>query len=609
MLEGVAEAREDEHTPLVGADDLKERVELAGAVDVREEPGQVRGPLAQRVAVLVARAHPRERAAERRGAGARLEQQRRGHELRLRIRGVLAQQPDRRVIDLALGVARVDGDGRHVPRREREPALRARVADHDVGEEPTQALGVARRRRILRVHELAAELRRRRELAGLQERDQVVDLFEIGLDGRRREQQEKPALDAVDELPPCGLPVLHVVRLVDDDEVPRPRLDRRGVPPAARERERRDDDAVVSPERLRRVAQAGVLRRARDDARLRLELAGPVAHERRGREDERAAHHAPELVLAQHHERLDRLAEAHLVREQRATAQHAEHPPHGLGLVDVRVDAAQAREAHEILEIRGRGERVRAQRERDVLRVRGWTAEDLEETPGVERRERDGRRDEGRGGRQHGLGRPRRDGLRRWTGRSRRSEPSSRDVHLLDRAYAASARASRGGVRRTPNLALGATPSVERLRRPAWPASGEPPACALLVEDASELGDVVGGKMGPEPPEERGIVDGRALVEHQHVGLVQGGAGQVGGPVQRRQRVELEEEQPLSRRGDDRSSLKGNRRPRRPGHIVEQRVAAKQEVDANAPVGGAREVRVLRLRVPGQLVEIVRATR
>jgi hypothetical protein len=37
----------------------------------------------------------------------------------------------------------------------------------------------------------------------------------------------------------------------------------------------------------------------------------------------------------------------------------------------------------------------------------------------------------------------------------------------------------------------------------------------LLFEDASELGDVVSWGMGPEPPEERGIVDGRALVEHQ----------------------------------------------------------------------------------------------
>lgn len=58
--------------------------------------------------------------------------------------------------------------------------------------------------------------------------------------------------------------------------------------------------------------------------------------------------------------------------------------------------------------------------------------------------------------------------------------------------------------------------------------SGETPPCALLVEDAAELGDVVNGEVGTEPLEERSVVDGgalRALMEHQHVGLVEGGPG------------------------------------------------------------------------------------
>ena len=80
-------------------------------------------------------------------------------------------------------------------------------------------------------------------------------------------------------------------------------------------------------------------------------------------------------------------------------------------------------------------------------------------------------------------------------------------------------------------------------------------------------------EVGLEPLEERSVVHGRALralMEHQDVGLVEGGAGEVRGPIEGRQRVKLEEEQPLSRRGDHGASLKGHRRPRRLGHFVEQ---------------------------------------
>ena len=214
---------------------------------------------------------------------------------------------------------------------------------------------------ILGVDELATELQGRGELTRFQQRHQVIDFFQIGLHGRRSEKQEEPALDAVDELPSCCLPVLDVVRLVDHDHVPGRGLDCRSLTPPARKRERSHDDAIVSPKRIRVVAEPRVLRRACDDARLRLELARPMTHEGRRRQDEGSAHHAAKLVFAQDHQRFDGLPEADLVREERSPVQDAKDTAYRLGLVHVRVDAAQGRDTDEILEISRRREYVRAQ--------------------------------------------------------------------------------------------------------------------------------------------------------------------------------------------------------------------------------------------------------
>src|SRR5271167_4263852 len=87
---------------------------------------------------------------------------------------------------------------------------------------------------------------------------------------------------------------------------------------------------------------------------------------------------------------------------------------------------------------------------------------------------------------------------------------------------AASKRASRAGSRGGKATCNYSSRGVAVPRR-----SGEPPPRALLLEDAAELGDVGSGEVGPEPLEERSVVHGRALralMEHQHVGLVEGGA-------------------------------------------------------------------------------------
>jgi hypothetical protein len=62
--------------------------------------------------------------------------------------------------------------------RQIEPGIRAGVADHDLAEQPAQFLRLARLAREFRIKETGSEFLRRGQLAGLEERDQVVKLFQ-----------------------------------------------------------------------------------------------------------------------------------------------------------------------------------------------------------------------------------------------------------------------------------------------------------------------------------------------------------------------------------------------------------------------------------------------
>ena len=96
----------------------------------------------------------------------------------------------------------------------------ARVANHHLAQQAAEFLRLARLARAFRVNEARAEFLRGRQLAGLQQRDQVVEFFERVLDGRGGEQEQELARQGVDRLPGLRLAIPQVMRLVHDQQVP-----------------------------------------------------------------------------------------------------------------------------------------------------------------------------------------------------------------------------------------------------------------------------------------------------------------------------------------------------------------------------------------------------
>src|SRR5207237_915623 len=96
---------------------------------------------------------------------------------------------------LDLGVARPARRQVQVERDARAPR-----ADHHRVRQGAQGLGVARLAVVARDEMLALELLPGAELAGPEQRDEVVQLAQVVLERRRREQQDEVPLDFLDEL-------------------------------------------------------------------------------------------------------------------------------------------------------------------------------------------------------------------------------------------------------------------------------------------------------------------------------------------------------------------------------------------------------------------------
>ena len=105
------------------------------------------------------------------------------------------------------------------PARQLKGCHGACVADHGVAHQRAQALGIGRLARLARRHVGGAELLERLEDARLQQRQQIVELGQVVLHRRRREQQQEALVQGVDQLPALAGAVAQVVRLVDDDQV------------------------------------------------------------------------------------------------------------------------------------------------------------------------------------------------------------------------------------------------------------------------------------------------------------------------------------------------------------------------------------------------------
>ena len=120
---------------------------------------------------------------------------------------------------------------------------------------------------------------------------------------------------------------------------------------------RRRSRTVAAPHRL-----AVALGRARRDPGLRRELADPLRNQRRRRAHQDPVRHPAAPVLQEHHQRLDRLAQPHLIGQQGPAAQRPEHAMDGLDLVAVPLDADPARHRQELGEALRAREAVRVER-------------------------------------------------------------------------------------------------------------------------------------------------------------------------------------------------------------------------------------------------------
>ena len=142
--------------------------------------------------------------------------------------------------------------------------------------------------RLARGHIGEAEFLQRLEDAGLQQRQEIVELDQVVLHRRRRQQEQEALVERVDELPALTRSVAQMVRLVDDDEIELALDEALGVlaPPCGGDR---GDDAILGPKRLRLVAQERVVGGREGKTEFGLQLFAPLTDERSRREHQACA--------------------------------------------------------------------------------------------------------------------------------------------------------------------------------------------------------------------------------------------------------------------------------------------------------------------------------
>jgi len=207
------------------------------------------------------------------------------------------------------------------------------VANHDLGNEPAQAIGIARHERVLLRDVLLLEAAEGVELPWPEQRDEVVEFNEVVLDGRGGEQEQVAAGERLDELPSDRVAVAQVVRLVDDDEVVALLGDGVGVRRAFCRREGGDGAGIVAP--VESGAGDGEV-----EPELFPQLIRPLVEEDRRDKDEDATGEAAQHELKRDEPCLDRLAEADLVAEQDTAAVTGKRGVCGGNLMAERDDGA-----------------------------------------------------------------------------------------------------------------------------------------------------------------------------------------------------------------------------------------------------------------------------
>src|SRR3982750_1969391 len=103
---------------------------------------------------------------------------------------------------------------------QRERHARAARADEHLRRQLLERLGILRRLTIAAREMELLKVAPCAELSRSKQSDQVVELTEIILQRCCREQQQVVAIDLLNEPIRGGTVILHLVRLIDDDEVP-----------------------------------------------------------------------------------------------------------------------------------------------------------------------------------------------------------------------------------------------------------------------------------------------------------------------------------------------------------------------------------------------------
>jgi hypothetical protein len=184
---------------------------------------------------------------------------------------------------------------------------------------------------VIEAVEFPVEAKKRPEDVRVEERDDRVQLIEAVLDGRARENEGKPAAQALDGLGGLAGPVFDPLGLIQHDDVgPEACVHIEGVG---------EHLLVVDEGEERRVvvgAQAGLLSAIHNlvgERREALDLLFPLGLERGGSDDDYAAGLAEAVEEGAGGDGLDRFAQTHFVGQQRAAVEG--EMQHALALVRI----------------------------------------------------------------------------------------------------------------------------------------------------------------------------------------------------------------------------------------------------------------------------------
>ncbi len=261
-----------------------------------------------------------------------------------RLDGLVLDVPGQRVVEIVLVAIELEGGRADLALREELLHL----AGLGIGKRDQRLLRAAKiERRVVPSHRLLEALHVAVDVA-VEQFEEEAEVLRVALVRRRRHQKivvghrRQRLAELVGERLLVRAVGRHLVRLVDDDEVPvAAEQALLGVLDARNPGDRRDDLVLFLP---RILAVVGAQHIAADHlellAELVLQLALPLEAEIRRRDDQRALDEAADLQLLEEQARHDRLARAGVVGEQEADARQAhEVVVDGLELVRQRIDA------------------------------------------------------------------------------------------------------------------------------------------------------------------------------------------------------------------------------------------------------------------------------